>query len=277
MKSFLTSTQWTRLQPDINHTFLTGGYGSFKYLDYAIASVADDKSFAVVYTPTAHSLNLRMPATGRTYTLRWFDPSNGTYRSGSTTAASGAAVTMTTPGNNASGKPDWALHVSSTPGTPTSTPATAYSTFTSDSSALRLAVASGTNTVVQSTPATATLQQWQVRANGSYVNLVNRSTGQCAMVSGSSLTNSAVIVQAACDTATTSQQWTLTSAKQIINRNSGKCLDVPAHSTTVGAQLIQYTCSTTGSSAWWGAGPLRLWSAPFPMPRWTCRIRRRGM
>ncbi|HEX8347653.1 MAG TPA: DUF4038 domain-containing protein [Actinoplanes sp.] len=130
MTSFLTSTQWTRLQPDINHTFLTGGYGTYKYLDHAIASVADDKSFAVVYTPTAHSLNLRMPASGRTYTLRWFDPSNGTYRSGSTTAASGAAITMTTPGNNASGKPDWAIHVTSgvvnptAPGTPTGVTAT---------------------------------------------------------------------------------------------------------------------------------------------------------
>ena len=111
MKAFLTSTQWTRLQPDINQTFLTGGYGRPRYLYFAIAAVADDKSFAVVYTPTAHSLQLRMPATGRTYTLRWFDPSNGTYRSGSTTAASGAAITMTTPGNNASGAPDWAIHV----------------------------------------------------------------------------------------------------------------------------------------------------------------------
>ncbi|HLL64216.1 MAG TPA: DUF4038 domain-containing protein [Micromonosporaceae bacterium] len=111
MKTFLTRTQWTRLQPDINHTFLTGGYGRLRYNDFAIAAVADDKSFAVVYTPTAHSLNLRMPATGRPYTLRWFDPSNGTYRSGSTTAASGAAITMTTPGNNASGAPDWAIHV----------------------------------------------------------------------------------------------------------------------------------------------------------------------
>ncbi|MGN9810205.1 apiosidase-like domain-containing protein [Micromonospora sp. BQ11] len=335
MTSFLTGTQWTRLQPDINHTFLTGGYGRFKYLDHAVAAVADDKSFAVVYTPTAHNLNLRMPASGRTYTLRWFDPSNGTYRSGSTTAASGAAITMTTPGNNASGKPDWTIHVTSgvvnptAPGAPTGVAATpgnasatvswaapsdggspitrytvtgtpggsctttgatsctvtgltngtsytfrvtatnaigtgpasaasaavtptasstAYSTFTSVSSTLRLAVASGTNTVVQSTPAVSSLQQWEFRTNGSYVNLVNRSTGQCAMVNESSLTNSALIVQAACTTATTSQQWTLTPANQIINRNSGKCLDVPARSTTPGTQLIQYTCSTTGAT-----------------------------
>jgi hypothetical protein len=132
--------------------------------------------------------------------------------------------------------------------TPTSTPSASYSTFTAVSSTQRLAVASGTNTVVQTTPATSTLQQWEVRANGSYVNLVNRSTGQCAMVTGSSLTNGALIVQAACNTATTSQQWTLTSANQIINRNSGKCLDVPARSTTSGTQLIQYTCSTTGAT-----------------------------
>ncbi|MGN9810206.1 apiosidase-like domain-containing protein [Micromonospora sp. BQ11] len=135
--------------------------------------------------------------------------------------------------------------------TPTSTPTVPYSTFTSVSSTLRLAVASGTNTIVQSTPAASSLQQWEVRTNGSYVNLVNRSTGQCATVNESSLSNNALIVQTTCTTAATSQQWTLTPANQIINRNSGKCLDVPARSTTSGTQLIQYTCSTGATNQQW--------------------------
>jgi hypothetical protein len=140
--------------------------------------------------------------------------------------------------------------------TPTPTPPAAYSTFTSVSSTLRLAVASGTNNVVQSTPAASSLEQWEVRANGSYVNLVNRSTGQCAMVSGSSLDNLAVIVQSTCDTATASQQWTLTSANQIINRNSGRCLDVPTRSTTAGTQLIQYTCGANKTNQQWTVTPV---------------------
>ena len=109
MKNFLMEIEWTRLQPDIDHAFLTGGYGAFRMLDHAIAAVADDNSCAVVYTPVAHTLSLRMPASEKPYTLRWFDPSNGNFTSGATTAAPETTVTMTTPGNNASGAPDWVL------------------------------------------------------------------------------------------------------------------------------------------------------------------------
>ena len=114
MKAFLVTTEWWKLQPDRTGAFMTSSAGTS--LERAVAALASDNTFGVAYTPTARSMTFRMPA-GRTYTLRWYDPSSGAYRTGSVTGASGASVTMAHPGNNASGSPDWVVHVSSS-GTP---------------------------------------------------------------------------------------------------------------------------------------------------------------
>ena len=110
MKAFLDTTQWWRLRPDVGHTFIVFGNGTPGAVDYAVGALADDNSFGVVYLPTARNLTLKLP-TGNGYTLRWFDPSNGSYRSGSVSGPSGASVVMTHPGNNASNAPDWVIHV----------------------------------------------------------------------------------------------------------------------------------------------------------------------
>jgi hypothetical protein len=269
MKSFLTSTQWTRLQPDINHKFLTGGYGRFGYLDHAIASVADDKSFAVVYTPIAHSLNLRMPATGRTYTLRWFDPSSGTYRSGSTTAASGAAITMTTPGNNSSGAPDWAIHVSSgatpttpTPTTPTPTTSQPQPTGTYElvnrrsGKVLGVTGASTTDgaTVTQQTSTGAASQRWQrVDVGGGYFKLINAGSGKAMDVFGKGLTDGVAVVQWT-DNGGANQQWQAVTTDggyaKLINRRSGKAVDVFAGAVTDGTPIVQWTDNNGTNQQW---------------------------
>lgn len=111
LKKFLDTVAWWRLVPDLNHTFITAGNGTVGAVDYAVGAVAEDNSYAVAYTPAAHDLTLKMPA-GKSYILRWFDPSNGTYRAGSVAGASAASVVMAHPGNNASGAPDWVIHVS---------------------------------------------------------------------------------------------------------------------------------------------------------------------
>jgi hypothetical protein len=264
MKAFLTSTQWTRLQPDINHTFLTGGYGTFGYDDYAIASVADDKSFAVVYTPTARSLNLRMPTTGRTYTLRWFDPSSGTYRSGSTTAASGAAITMTTPGNNSSGAPDWAIHVSSgaTPTTPTPTTSQPQPTGTYElvnrrsGKVLGVTGASTTDgaTLTQQTSTGAASQRWQrVEVGGGYFKLINAGSGKAMDVFGKGLTDGVAVVQWT-DNGGANQQWQAVTTDggyaKLINRNSGKAVDVFGGAVTDGTPIVQWTDNNGTNQQW---------------------------
>lgn len=108
LKTLLNGIEWWKMQPDIGNSFWTGSHGTFGDLNYGVSAVASDGSFAVAYTPVARSMTLVMPGSGRNFTLRWYDPSNATFRPG-TTAASGATVTLTTPGNNASGQPDWVL------------------------------------------------------------------------------------------------------------------------------------------------------------------------
>jgi hypothetical protein len=110
MKKFLYTVEWWRLRPDINHTFITAGNGTVGAIDYAVGALADDNSFGLVYVPTARNLTLKLPA-GMSYTLRWFDPSDGTYRTGTVSGAAGASVVMTHPGNNASGATDWVIYV----------------------------------------------------------------------------------------------------------------------------------------------------------------------
>lgn len=112
MKKFLDGVEWWRLQPDVDRTFITAGNAAPGELDYAVGALADDGSFGVVYTPTARNLTLKMPA-GKSYTLRWFDPTDGTYRAGSVAGAAGASVPLTHPGDNASNAQDWVILVGS--------------------------------------------------------------------------------------------------------------------------------------------------------------------
>lgn len=112
MKQFLDTVEWWRLQPDLDQSFITAGNAASGSVAFAVGALADDDSFGLVYTPEDHDLTLRMPA-GRDYTLRWFDPSDGTYRDGSVAGASGASVVMSHPGTNASNAADWVIHVAS--------------------------------------------------------------------------------------------------------------------------------------------------------------------
>jgi hypothetical protein len=80
MKTFLDKLKWWKMQPDIDHTFLVDGYGTYLTYDYALATVSEDKSFAVVYTPVKHTFNLNLPKGKKSIQkMRWFDPSNGMY------------------------------------------------------------------------------------------------------------------------------------------------------------------------------------------------------
>ena len=113
MKTILYTTQWWRLRPDTTASFISGSVGTG--IERAIGATADDGSFGMAYTPVAKTFSLRMPGTGRTFTLTWHDPASGATRA-ITTAASGATVTVTTPGTNSSGQQDWVVIASSSGG-----------------------------------------------------------------------------------------------------------------------------------------------------------------
>ncbi|MBC8096432.1 MAG: DUF4038 domain-containing protein [Akkermansiaceae bacterium] len=264
MKSFLTGNmQWWKLQPDINHKFLTGGYGTFKRLDYALAAVANDNSFAVVYSPTAHTLNLRMPASGLTYTLRWFDPSSGAFRSGSTTAASGAAVNMTTPGNNASGKPDWVIFATTSGGGGGGgggvTPGNGTFKITSLISGKALDAFSGHTTngtpIIQWTYGGGNNQRWTLQDRGaSQFSIIGVASGKALDVTGNGIANGTK-VQLWTYTGVANQKWTFSATSGGFYRvtpvhATGSCLDVTGASTANGAPIQIWTYKGDSNQQW---------------------------
>jgi hypothetical protein len=49
MKKFIDKLEWWKLQPDIDHRFLTAGYGEYMTDSYALCAVTNDQSTAVIY------------------------------------------------------------------------------------------------------------------------------------------------------------------------------------------------------------------------------------
>ncbi|MEU4694067.1 RICIN domain-containing protein [Actinoplanes sp. NPDC023714] len=82
-------------------------------------------------------------------------------------------------------------------------------------------------------------------ANGVYT-LAAGASGKCVDVAGASAENAALLVQLACGTTATNQQWKAVPQANgqfnLANGNSGRCVDVPSASTVSGTQLQQYGC-----------------------------------
>ncbi|WP_239163422.1 pectinesterase family protein [Paractinoplanes rishiriensis] len=79
--------------------------------------------------------------------------------------------------------------------------------------------------------------------NGIYT-LASGSSGKCVDVAGKSTANSALLVQTACASGATNQQWKVqgSSSFNLVNGNGGRCVDVPSASVVSGTQLQQYGC-----------------------------------
>ncbi|MEU8244527.1 RICIN domain-containing protein [Actinoplanes missouriensis] len=82
-------------------------------------------------------------------------------------------------------------------------------------------------------------------ADGVYT-LAAGASGKCVDVTGASTANAALLVQVACGTTATDQQWKAVARPNgqfnLVNGNSGRCVDVPSASTVSGTHLQQYGC-----------------------------------
>jgi hypothetical protein len=115
--TFFTPRHWYDLIPDWSHAFLTSQSGTPRKDDYTYASAAltGDGSLGVCYYPGRSGS--RFPLTvnisklgggkGKSW-ARWFDPTNGTYRTIGRLANSGTH-TFITPAANSKGATDWVL------------------------------------------------------------------------------------------------------------------------------------------------------------------------
>jgi hypothetical protein len=107
MASFFGERAWQDLAPDLDGHFLTKGAGDgptggdVLESEYATAATTADGSLAVVYIPTARTVELDTSKLKPGFRARWFDPTNGSYQD--------AKEPYQTPGKNAVGDEDWVL------------------------------------------------------------------------------------------------------------------------------------------------------------------------
>jgi hypothetical protein len=103
----MTSIEWWRLRPDSEAGFLTDGIEGGQ--ERAVASVADDDSWGIVYVPTDRTITLDLTRLhANQVRLDWYDASTGEVR-WTTTVASSRSTMIQTPGDNAAGDGDWVL------------------------------------------------------------------------------------------------------------------------------------------------------------------------
>ena len=114
----MTSRDWWKLRPDRDRSVLKNLLPFWG--DRAIATVASDRSFALVYLPKSFALKIDLRAlAGPEVRVSWFDPSDGGYRSAASSPLSADGTrTFESPGRNAVGDEDWVLILDSAGRTP---------------------------------------------------------------------------------------------------------------------------------------------------------------
>lgn len=90
LRTFVDSIRWWELKPDVSSTFLVAGLGGQNDLDRATATIADDGSLAVVYVPSQRTITVDLGRlAGWVATVRWFEPTTGTWIHGRTLSLRG--------------------------------------------------------------------------------------------------------------------------------------------------------------------------------------------
>ena len=102
---------WWKMYPDMDHQVLVDGYGDYLADNYALASVATDSSFALIYTPVAQTLHIRIPHGCYEWlsNLRWIDPTNGEQYAVSSFTLDNDLLTIPPTCHNHEGGEDWLL------------------------------------------------------------------------------------------------------------------------------------------------------------------------
>src|SRR5690606_28981496 len=109
LRHLLAGLPWWLLEPDAEHTLLTGGFGPED--DRAVAAVAADDSLAIAYLPDDREITVDLgELAGPQIAARWYDPANGSF-----TVVDGSPFPAAGPQRfdpqlrNGSGYADWVL------------------------------------------------------------------------------------------------------------------------------------------------------------------------
>jgi hypothetical protein len=102
---------WTELEFDLDQRLLVDGTGEFGTEDFAVTASTPGDAVIVAYVPTERDeLELELEPVG-TISIRWYDPTDGTYRAADAAAVSSERIRLAYPGKNAAGDEDWILLV----------------------------------------------------------------------------------------------------------------------------------------------------------------------
>lgn len=127
VKHLFEPRPWQLLVPDQKHEVVTAGYGTFDdsttpggvyamTSDYVTAARTPDGSLVIAFLPTLRPVTLDMTKLHGPAAARWYDPSNGAFKS-----IEGSPIPNTRqrkfipPGNNADGDGDWVLVIETDP------------------------------------------------------------------------------------------------------------------------------------------------------------------
>jgi hypothetical protein len=115
MRALYEARSWWLLQPDTGNTLLTAGAGSGS--TRAVASLASDRSFALLYTPDIRALTVSLAQlAGPHVSARWYDPANGTYTTVTGSPFTASSSRVFNPGStNSDAESDWVLVLESVP------------------------------------------------------------------------------------------------------------------------------------------------------------------
>ncbi len=117
-KTFFRSLPWENLVPDQKHTVVIGGLGAYGNIrttrvsasDYCTAASTPSGSVVVAYVPAMRTITVNMASLSGPPTGKWFDPTNGSYKTipGGPFANRGTQQ-FTPPGRNSNHDGDWVL------------------------------------------------------------------------------------------------------------------------------------------------------------------------
>jgi hypothetical protein len=116
MKRLFSGRRWYDLVPDRAHTTLTAGYGTFTRRgsistdDYVTAARTPDGALMIAYLPSGRTITLDMAKLKGKALARWYDPTDGSYRTiHGSPLANGGSRQFTPPPKNGAGDDDWVL------------------------------------------------------------------------------------------------------------------------------------------------------------------------
>jgi hypothetical protein len=113
-REIFESRAWWNLVPDMKNEFVTAGHGTMATNDLAVAALANDGSFGIVYSPSRRKLTVNLAKMRAPVRVVWIDPVSGSISNPAGTPVSNrGSQDFTSPEKNSGGATDWVLALES--------------------------------------------------------------------------------------------------------------------------------------------------------------------